>query len=69
MCSILNNRVSKKCTCQLAHLCKRRRKPEAEENLQPDLRKLLIMTAASSSLTFNHALIANQIHAKEGNHI
>ena len=52
----------------MAHLCKRR-KLEAEESLQLDLKKLLIMTTVSSSLTFNHALIANDIHAKEGHHI
>jgi len=69
MCSILNNGITKNCTCKLAHLCKRHRKQEAEESLQLDLRKLLIMNEVSSSLTFNHALIANQIYAKESNHI
>ena len=69
MCSILNNGVSKNCTCKLAHLCKRRRKLEVEENLQLDLKKLLIIAAIPASLTFNQALVANHIHAKEGNHI
>jgi len=67
MCSILNNGVSKNCTCKLAHLCKRRRKLEAGESLERNLGKLLIMTTVSSSLTLNHALIANHFHAKEGN--
>jgi len=69
MCSILNNGVSKKCTCQLAHLCKRRRKLEAEESLHVNLKKLLVMATVPSSLTFNHALVTNQIQAKEGLHI
>jgi len=66
MCSILNNGVSKKCTCQLAHLCKRRRKIEAEESLQLDLRKLLIKTKVPLSLTFNYALTSN-LHSQSVN--
>lgn len=69
MCSILNNGVSKNCTCKLAHLCKRRRKLETDESVQVDLKKLLIMVTVPSSLPFHHGLILNQIHTKESHHI
>ena len=70
MCSIMNNGVTKNCTCKLAHLCKSRRKLEtAGESLQHDISKLFGKTPVLSPLIFNQALTANHIHAKEGHHI
>jgi hypothetical protein len=70
MCVTLTESLSKKCSCEFAHLCKRRRTFEiVQKKLEIELSLQGGSDKPVSPLAFTFAKVKKPIDAEKGNHI